>query len=153
MTPPRPNARIRELRAEDRARWDELWAGYLEFYRHALPQEITEFTWQRLMDPAAQPHGFVALDEAGRVIGFVHYHFHLSTWSISGYCYLEDLFVDATARGLGAGRALIEAVYRAADARGVTRVYWHTENDNERAQALYNQVADLAPFIQYRRRV
>jgi len=143
--------RIRPLQPTDRARWDELWAGYLEFYRHELPQQITEATWQRLIDPGQQPYGFVALDANDRIVGLVHYHFHLSTWSLQGYCYLEDLFVDPAVRGLGAGRALIEAVYRAADDRGVTRVYWHTENDNTRAQSLYNKVATLAPFVQYRR--
>lgn len=146
------NAKIRELRSTDRTRWDVLWAGYLQFYKVTLPSEITEETWRRLIEPREQPYGFVALDAADHVIGFVHYHFHLSTWSINGYCYLEDLFVDPACRGAGAGRALIEAVYRAADERGVTRVYWHTENDNTRAQGLYNQVAVLAPFIQYRRR-
>jgi GNAT superfamily N-acetyltransferase len=143
---------VRELRADDRARWDDLWAGYLEFYKTDLPRSVTEATWRRLMDPNDQPYGLVALDADGRVRGIVHYHFHLSTWSIPGYCYLEDLFVDPATRGRGAGRALIEAVYRAADKRGVTRVYWHTENDNLRAQALYNQVAVLAPFVQYRRK-
>jgi ribosomal protein S18 acetylase RimI-like enzyme len=142
---------IREPRIEDRSRWDELWSGYLDFYREHLPQEITEFTWQRLVDPQGPLHGFVA-EASGHLIGFVHYHFHLSTWSMNGYCYLEDLFVDPQARGLGAGRALIDAVYRAADAQGTTRVYWHTESDNKRAQGLYDQIASVAPFIQYRRK-
>jgi len=144
-------ATIRELQPSDRARWNDLWTGYLDFYKHTLTQDITEATWQRLIDPQQQPYGFGALDANDRVVGFVHYHFHLSTWSLNGYCYLEDLFVDPAARGLGVGRALIEAVYRAADTRDVQRVYWHTETDNARAQALYNQVATLAPFVQYRR--
>jgi GNAT superfamily N-acetyltransferase len=143
--------RVRELRASDKPRWDILWAGYLEFYQHDLPAEITELTWRRLLDPADQPCGLVALD-GDQVIGFVHYHYHLSTWSAAGYCYLEDLFVDPAVRGKGAGRALIEAVYRAADQRGVTRVYWHTQETNERARVLYDQVAELSPFVQYRRK-
>lgn len=146
------NTQIRALRAEDRARWGELWAGYLKFYRTDLPPAITEATWQRLMDPQDQPYGLAAFDADQLIVGIVHYHFHLSTWSVAGYCYLEDLFVDPAARGQGAGRALIEAVYRAADERAATRVYWHTEKDNLRAQALYNQVATPAPFVQYRRK-
>src|SRR5512138_1052415 len=94
---------IRELRASDRAAWDVLWAGYLEFYKHALPQEITEVLWRRLLDPADQPYGWVAVD-GERLVGFVHYHFHLSTWPVGGYCYPEDLFVSPAARGKGAGR-------------------------------------------------
>ena len=142
---------IRVPQSSDRPRWDELWAGYLDFYREQLPREITDYTWERLIDPQAPLHGFLAVHE-GQAVGFVHYHFHLSTWSANGYCYLEDLFVDPAIRGIGVGRALIEAVYAAADAHGVTRVYWHTENDNARAQALYNQLATLAPFVQYRRK-
>ena len=142
---------VRELRAGDRAAWDVLWAGYLAFYEHDLPKEITELTWRRLMDSADQPYGLVAVD-GNAIVGFVHYHFHLSTWSVAGYCYLEDLFVSPNVRGKGAGRALIEAVYRAADARGASRVYWHTQETNTQARELYDKVAELTPFVQYRRR-
>jgi GNAT superfamily N-acetyltransferase len=143
--------RTRTLQAEDRQRWDELWAQYLKYYEQTLPQSTTDLTWRRLLEHR-ELFGFAALDNEDRVIGFVHYHFHLSTWSPAGYCYLEDLFVDPLARGRGTGRALIEAVYRAADERGITRVYWHTENTNARAQILYNQVGYLTPFLQFRRR-
>ncbi len=142
--------RVRSLEPGDRAQWAVLWAGYLEFYEHDLPREITEALWRRLLDPADQPYGLVAVDGT-EIVGFVHYHFHLSTWSLNGYCYLEDLFVARSARGKGAGRALIEAVYRAADERGAARVYWHTQNTNTEARALYDKVAELSPFVQYRR--
>ena len=144
------SSNVRPLQSDDRARWDELWAGYLTFYQQTLPQSTTDFTWRRLME-GRELWGFAGLDDGGRMVGFVHYHFHLSTWSPVGYCYLEDLFVDPRSRGKNVGRSLIEAVYRAADARGSTRVYWHTENTNARAQILYNQVGQLTPFLQFRR--
>lgn len=144
-------ARTRPLQAEDRQRWHELWSQYLAFYKQDLPASTTELVWRRLME-GRELWGFAGLDDAGHMVGFVHYHFHLSTWSVAGCCYLEDLFVDPQSRGRKVGRALIEAVYRAADERGVTRVYWHTENTNARAQILYNQVGYLTPFLQFRRR-
>lgn len=143
------NLIIRELRREDKAQWDTLWQGYLDFYRQELAPDVTQLTWLRLIDPDDQPYGFVA-EEGARLRGFVHYHFHLSTWSAAGYCYLEDLFVDPGCRGKGVGRALIEAVYGAADRHGTTRVYWHTETANASARALYDKVATLTPFVQYR---
>ena len=147
---PAASIRVRELRPGDRSRWDELWAGYLRFYEEELPTHITELLWKRLMDPAEQPYAFVAVD-GEKIVGFVHYHFHLSPWSVKGYCYLEDLFVDPAIRGKGAGRALIEAVYRASDARGADRVYWLTQASNAPARTLYDKVATLSPFVQYRR--
>jgi GNAT superfamily N-acetyltransferase len=150
---PSSSAHIRALQADDRPRWNELWAQYLEFYQQSLPPAATDLTWRRLME-GKELYGYAAVEagDGGRMIGFVHYHFHLSTWSPSGYCYLEDLFVDPLSRGRRAGRALIEAVYKAADKRGVSRVYWHTESTNARAQVLYNEVGYLTPFLQFRRR-
>lgn len=142
---------IRSLQSADRERWHELWRGYLQFYKHDLPADLTELTWRRLLDPAHPFQGLAALD-GERIAGIVHFHVHASTWARVGYCYLEDLFVDPACRGQGLGRSLIEAVYRAADEHGIERVYWHTENTNERAQHLYRQVAELTPFVQYRRR-
>ena len=92
---------------------------------------ITDLTWRRLLDPAHPFQGLAALDEQERIDGIVHFHVHASTWARVGYCYLEDLFVDPACRGQGIGRALIEAVYRAADDQGAERVYWHTQNTND----------------------
>ena len=145
------NTNVRPLELTDRDRWNELWRGYLQFYKHDLPADLTDLTWRRLLDPAHPFQGFAAL--AGeRIAGIVHFHVHASTWARTGYCYLEDLFVDPGCRGQGLGRTLIEAVYRAADEQGAERVYWHTENTNDRAQHLYRQVAELTPFVQFRRR-
>jgi GNAT superfamily N-acetyltransferase len=143
--------RTRVIQAADHDAWRILWDGYLRFYEQTLPREITEFTWSRLIDPSNSLCGFVAVDAQDRPQGFAHQHIHLSTWSAQGYCYLEDLYVDESTRGRGVGRALIEAVYRWAEARGATRVYWHTEQSNARARQLYDRVGKLAPFVQYRR--
>jgi GNAT superfamily N-acetyltransferase len=145
------SVRVRALRADDRARWNDLWRDYLDFYSHDLPADITELTWQRLLDPAHPFQGLVAVSADESIAGIVHFHLHASTWARTSYCYLEDLFVDPAGRGRGTGRALIEAVYQAADDGGAERVYWHTETTNARAQALYRQVAELTPFVQYRR--
>ena len=68
-------------------------------------------------------------------------------------CYLQDLFVADSARALGLGRALIEAVYAKAKEAGSTRVYWLTHETNAPARLLYDQVAENAGFIQYRKTV
>jgi ribosomal protein S18 acetylase RimI-like enzyme len=142
---------IRPLERKDRDAWAPLWRGYLEFYETALSDEVTEATWQRIIDPAGPIHGFCAVDASGKLVGIVHFLFHPVTWAVSDRCYLEDLFVSPDARGSGAGQALIEAVYRAADRVGADQVYWLTAENNATARKLYDRVAQVTPFIKYRR--
>lgn len=140
---------IRPLVASDRAAWQPLWAAYLDFYRQQLAEGVTETVFARISGDGA--HGGLVAERDGRMIGFVHYIVHETTWSLEPTCYLEDLYVDAATRGSGAGRALIEAVCEVARARGCRSVYWQTHDDNARARALYDKVAVLSPFVRYDR--
>ena len=82
--------------------------------------------------------------------GLAHYIFHRSTTLIGTTCYLQDLFTAEEARGKGAGRALIEAVYENARAAGCQKVYWQTHETNATAMRLYDQIAERSGFIVYR---
>jgi GNAT superfamily N-acetyltransferase len=142
---------VRALSPDDREQWLALWQGYLTFYETALPASVTDLTWNRILDPEAPVIGLCASAPDGRMLGIVHYLFHPVTWAAGPRCYLEDLFTSPEARGQGVGRALIEAVYAAADARGADQVYWLTQEFNATARRLYDQVATATPFIKYRR--
>jgi GNAT superfamily N-acetyltransferase len=141
---------IRGLRAGDRPQWSVLWHGYLRFYRARLADAVTDATFTRLIDAHVQPHALVA-EQDGALVGFVHYLFHRSTWAMADSCYLEDLFVDPAARGGGVGRALIHAVYAAADRAQAATVYWLTQEFNAPGRALYDTLARRTSFIRYER--
>jgi GNAT superfamily N-acetyltransferase len=147
---------IRPPRAADFERWKILWDGYNAFYGRegptALPEEITRTTWERFFDEHEPVHALLA-ESGGEVIGIVHYLFHRSTILAGPTCYLQDLFTTKAARGRGAGRALIEAVYAKAQAAGASRVYWHTHETNRKARDLYDKVADDTGFVVYRKMV
>jgi GNAT superfamily N-acetyltransferase len=142
---------IRPLVACDRPRWELLWQGYLRFYESDVPADVTNLTWTRILDPEAPILGLCAATPENDLLGIVHFLFHPVTWAAGPRCYLEDLFTSPEARGQGVGRALIEAVYAAADARGADQVYWLTQDFNATARRLYDQVAKVTPFIKYRR--
>jgi GNAT superfamily N-acetyltransferase len=144
--------RVRRLEARDKAAWLPLFKGYIEFYKSSVADDVIDETFARLLSGKEGFHiGLVAVDATDTPIGLAHVLFHRSTWSKTWYCYLEDLFVRPDIRAKGIGRALIEATYREADARGATRTYWSTQETNYRARGLYDQVATRSPFLQYRR--
>ena len=144
------NIEIRPVGADERADWEPLWQGYLTFYKATLPQVATDTAWARFHD-AAEPMFLLGAYVDGKLTGIVQYLYHRSTWTPGNYCYLQDLFVSDTARGLGLGRQLIEAVYAAAKAAGCSRVHWLTQNDNATARILYDKIADNSGFMQYRK--
>ena len=141
---------IRPVGANERADWEPLWQGYLAFYKATLPQASTDTAWARFHD-AAEPMFLLGAYVDGKLTGIVQYLYHRSTWTPGNYCYLQDLFVSDTARGLGLGRRLIEAVYAAAKEAGCSRVHWLTQNENAQARILYDKVADNSGFMQYRK--
>ena len=147
---------IRFAARADFSQWLPLWAGYNKFYGRfgetALPDEITQMTWARFFDSYEPVHAIVAESE-GRLVGLVHYLFHRSTISIAPTCYLQDLFTDASTRGKGIGRALINAVYEQAKLAGSSRVYWLTHETNSTAMKLYDQVAERSGFVVYRKNI
>ncbi|MES2293969.1 MAG: GNAT family N-acetyltransferase [Pseudomonadota bacterium] len=149
-----PNLVVRPVERGDHVAWVPLWAGYNAFYGRsgstALAEGITATTWSRFFDPAEPVHALVA-EADGRLIGLAHYLFHRSTTAIAPSCYLQDLFTAEAARGKGAGRALIEAVYAEAMRAGAARVYWHTHQTNATAMALYDKLAAKSGFVVYAR--
>ena len=141
---------VRPLAASDHHDWLRLWRGYQAFYRVDIPDETSRVVWARLLDPAEPMSGAVALAD-GRPAGLVHRVRHRSCWTVGDYCYLQDLFVDPAARGLGLGRALIEHVCAEAAAEGCSRVHWLTHETNAEAMALYDRIAERSGFVQYRK--
>lgn len=164
--------KIRPINENDEGRWRALWQQYLQFYKVELDDAVTDATWQRIVGGRDGFSAFVAVSEpptpqepqetsgqqgdggsieTEEVIAFAICLLHPSTWSTRLTCYLEDLYVDEAARGQGAGRALIETIYKFAEALDCHRVYWHTDEANETARHLYDKVGYYARHLQYRR--
>ena len=146
MTP--PSCTIRAALPADETAWRQLWRGYCDFYRVQLPDEVTDRTWKRILDPDSQIMCIVA-EVDGQVYGFANCVVHENTWETQAVCYLEDLFVVPAARGHGIGAALIEWLRNAMRAEGWARLYWMTREDNDDARALYNQFGRADGFVRY----
>lgn len=140
---------IRDARVDDEEGWRRLWADYLAFYKVTLSEDVTNHTWARILDPDSRVTIRVALTD-GELAGFAIHHHHDSTWVRTPDCYLEDLYVDEHFRGRGMGRALIDDLIEIGKSRGWSRLYWHTNRDNERARKLYDSYAHEDGHVRYR---
>lgn len=141
---------VRPVQDADRERWLAMWAGYCAFYRTVVAPEVTESTWRRLFDDRSTIGGLIAFrPSSGETIGFAHYVVHPFTWSSQSACYLEDLFVESTARRSGAGGALIEHLIQLCKEQRWARLYWMTQQSNTTAQRLYDRYATADDFIRY----
>jgi len=80
-----PDFRVRSIERTDHEQWAPLWRAYLDFYRAAESDAVTNATWARIFDPLEPVHAVVAeRDEA--LIGFSHYLFQRSTWLLNPQC-------------------------------------------------------------------
>jgi GNAT superfamily N-acetyltransferase len=142
---------IRPLTSDDHDAWHRLWTDYLAFYETTLSEDVYQSTFARLLGDDPQDFSCLLAVQDDTPIGLTHYLFHRHGWKVENVCYLQDLFVDPSVRGTGAGRALIEAVYDAADKAGAPSVYWLTQDFNAVGRRLYDRVGVLTPFIKYQR--
>jgi GNAT superfamily N-acetyltransferase len=142
---------IRPIQPKDEPDWRRLWTGYLQFYQTSVPDSVYASTFARLLGDDPRDFSALVAEVDGQLLGLTHYLFHRHAWKIEDVCYLQDLYVDPSARGTGLGRKLIEAVYARADAAGAPVVYWLTQDFNAEARQLYDRIAKVTPFIRYNR--
>ena len=140
---------IRPVLPQDEAAWRDLWDGYNRFYEHELPEEITQSTWSRLLDPNSPMHGIVIEANDRSIIGFANYVLHDSTWQIEPVCYLEDLYVDLNHRAGGVGRRFIDWLLAEMKSKHWAEVYWITRENNYRARALYDTYTPHGGYVRY----
>ncbi|MEM6972503.1 MAG: GNAT family N-acetyltransferase [Pseudomonadota bacterium] len=142
---------IRPLHHDDRAAWAVLWEAYLAFYGTSVIDAVYETYFARLLGDDPRDFSAFVAEKDGALIGLTHYLVHRHGWRVEDVIYLQDLYVVPDARGTGAGRALIEAVYAAGDAAGCPTVYWLTQEGNATARQLYDRIATPTDFMKYQR--
>ena len=139
----------RAPKSADRARWNELFTGYLDFYEVPLGERDLDLVWSWLLDPAHLVRGLLAVEPNGTILGLAHFHETPDTLHASRTCYLSDLFVDPAARGQRIGERLIEALLAVCREEGWTSWHWLTADDNYSGRSLYDRFSPKSPFIAY----
>jgi GNAT superfamily N-acetyltransferase len=85
-------------------------------------------------------------EEDGETIGFALWFYTFSTWTGTRCVHLEDLFVQPSHRGKGAGVSLMRALARAAVDAGCKRFVWNVLEWNKPAIDFYARLgAEILP--------
>ena len=147
------SSQIRPIEKADNDQFFSLFGEYLVFYKASLQDKVRETTWERFFDNKEPVYAAVAFSSESpeKLVGFVTWVLHRSTWTYNDVLYLHELYVSPNVRSNGIGRKLIEHVYADADRRKITKVYWQTQTFNHRAQLLYTKVGVRDVFVTYQR--
>jgi ribosomal protein S18 acetylase RimI-like enzyme len=146
-----PAIATRDPLSADWTEWQRMWTANCAHYSVSMSQAHDLELWRRIMDPE-HPMGALVCgtpDRDGALLGLAHYVLHPHTFSMKIVCYLEDLWVEPSARRAGVGRALIDALIARAKEQDWRRVYWHTETDNVAARSLYDRMARITNHVRY----
>ena len=135
-----PRLRIRPGTRRDARTILTLIRGLAEYER--LGHEV-EATMARIRRHGfGRPRYFETLlcFDGREAVGFALFFFTYSTFLGRPTLYLEDLFVVPTARGRGAGKALLAALARIAVRRGCGRMEWTVLDWNTPAIGFYERL-------------
>jgi GNAT superfamily N-acetyltransferase len=146
-----PAIRVAGAAPADKDSWLSLWHAWQRHVKGAVPADVTERTWQRSQEPDGGLRILLGFMAHGEAIGFATMSFTPFAWTGSDIAFLQDLYVLDRARGEGAGEALLRAVYRTADERGASQVFWMVDETDERLQRFYARNAIRTPYLRYMR--
>ncbi len=129
-----------------------LMRAYCTFYgRSPADEALEEMARTFLREPDQEGRQFVAVGGSGGLLGYATLLWSWDTTLGARIAVMEDLFVDAGARGQGVARALIGVLREAAREAGLVELVWETAPDNTTAQRLYDTTgAERSSWYAYR---
>lgn len=75
-----------------------------------------------------------------QIVGYATFMKQFSTWDAAYYLYLDCLYFEPEARGLGLGKLVMDAVWAFAKAENCRRIEWQTPDFNESAIGFYKKL-------------
>jgi len=127
-----------------------LIAAYQRFYEAEEIDEARNRSFFRRFLAPSEEGRLLGARQGGRLVGYACLYWHFSSTRAVETVLMNDLFVAEGARGVGVGRALIEATVAVARERDAASVEWSTAPDNETAQRLYDSTgAERSEWITY----
>lgn len=132
-----PETPLRIAGPSDVAAVVRLVSGFRDFLGSTRPNNAElEMTASELISDRSTEFLLIGDPETG----YAQIRFRLSVWTGTEDAFLEDVFVEETARGGGYGRTLVSASIERARARGCHRIQLDANQDNTEAVTLYESL-------------
>lgn len=142
---------VREGPPGDELWWRRAFAAYRATGGLEPDDAVLDRVWAWIADPAAQARCLTAsMDD--ELVGLAHVQVFERPIAGATGLWIDDLFVEESARGHGVGRVLLEAARRLAGNEGHDVVRWTTREGNTGAVRLYDQLAVRAPVLVFNAR-
>jgi GNAT superfamily N-acetyltransferase len=123
--------------------------AYCDFYRVDPPDDRLLALATTLIENPDEGVQLIARGD-GTPLGFATIYWTWQTLHAGRVGVLNDLYVQAVARGTGTGRALIERGLQLCRERGAEKLVWETALDNATAQRLYDGIgASKSTWLSY----
>ena len=132
---------IREIQLKDKKQWQELYRGYADFYKVEMNEQIIQTVWDWLHDMSHEVSGLVC-EVDGNIVGFAHYRRMPRPLTGKDIGFLDDLFVEPKYRGQKIGEKILNELKKISKSKGWNLIRWVTHDNNLRAKALYDRVAE-----------
>jgi GNAT superfamily N-acetyltransferase len=118
-----------------------LLVSFRDWYGRDWPSENAFLAGvERLLENVDTDFLLAAADDDSPPEAVCQLRYRFGIWMAATDCWLEDLFVDESARGKGLGRALVEASCNQARERGCRRIELDVNDRNHQALALYRSL-------------
>lgn len=143
---------VRPARREDIGRLWEMLIGLAEYERLRAHVRGSAEQLAGLLFGGEDHLKCLVAERGGVLVGYALFYVTYSSFQTRRGMWLEDLYVDPTLRGSGAGRALMAAVARDAVARGCHGMAWYVLDWNEPAIGFYRRLGATQPasdWLQY----
>ncbi len=132
---------IREIQSKDKEQWENLYRGYANFYNVEMNEKILLTLWNWLHDKNHELNGLV-YEIDNNIVGLAHYRRMPRPLRGKDIGFLDDLFVNPKYRGQKIGEKILNELKKISKSKGWNLIRWVTHDNNLRAKALYDRVAE-----------
>ena len=137
---PDPGIRVVKATRADLPRVVEMMRGLAEFEKLLAEFRVTEALLEQYVFASAPAAELLVGSLGDEIRGYALFFHNFSSFQGRPGVYLEDVYVEPSARGKGLGKALLRKVISTGRARGCRRCEWIVLDWNQRAKQFYESL-------------